>query len=271
MDIEPIHVLPADELEHLLSITQEGVEFLKVRVKPELPKALYFLIDSVKKSLVFFFPEHADLIAKITDTKVAIKAMRKAQKFYPLAEGVEALSKIYDVIFNYETPKAFYEMEEAVHEWEEAAEEMERSVKEMELTVKEYARIASYYFLESLDQENKKLGLKKKKLERKIRTDASYTKEGKRMEEVRGKPRDKKNKILLEVLRQKMSGRSWESAEQLMQSFPEIDNPLSIDGCKIYKKVLKGNWKVIMIEPDRKFNKWGLRAVSNYYKKVKNE
>lgn len=122
MNIEPIHEIPADELQHALDTAREHIEW---ELKSDSDCVLKTLADSIKKSLVFLFPKFDELIFEIIDAKEASYAMSWATGYFPLGEGVKALQKIYGVLHYYETPDDF---------------------KEMEAAVKDYARIAHHYF-----------------------------------------------------------------------------------------------------------------------------
>lgn len=117
MDIEPIHEIDPDELQH-------GLDCL---TPSEL--ILEDLALAIKKSLAFFFPRLADRIYEIGDAVTAIKAKHWADRFQPLREGVEALRTIYS---------------------------SRDELRETNLTIKEYAGLARHYFQAPLAEAERK-------------------------------------------------------------------------------------------------------------------
>lgn len=126
MEIDAIHELPADELDELF-------KQVNTNDKQDLSNLLNALANSIKRSLIIFFPDHRELIQDITDTHEAIYARSWADNFYPLGEGVEALQSIYYVISYFEDS----------HDFDNTA-----------TAIKNYARIASQYHNQKREKEN---------------------------------------------------------------------------------------------------------------------
>jgi len=95
MSIEPIHELPADELELIL---RNARKFHEWDIEPK-DWHLKELIKSVKKSLTYFLPDDADLIKDINDAKEATLIINTFTDYpHPLKEGLIALREIFNVI-----------------------------------------------------------------------------------------------------------------------------------------------------------------------------
>lgn len=225
--IEPIHEMLADELQHGLNAAREH------------PEVLNTIADSIRQSLSYFFPDFSFRIQKITDDKEARYAKSWANNFYPLAEGVTALRKIYLVLHNYEDLDDFLEMEAAI---------------------KDYARIASQYFHDQQMQE----------ADREKQEAAPLIEEGKKRRGQLTAPRNKKNKALLQYCTNLMRARLSPSASHLWRRFPEKQKAVVIDGVKIYRETEEdGVPKIFCISPSGKKNTVGTRAFQDYFKEVK--
>ena len=107
-DIEPIHELPADELDHVLEVTKEYLEFLWTHPKTETPERrgasiqvnynLNTLIHSIKKGLLYFYPKREKELSEVVDANEAMWSLRimdqSGTRSYPFYEGIEALMKL---------------------------------------------------------------------------------------------------------------------------------------------------------------------------------
>ena len=97
MDIEPIHELPADEVDLIL---RNAKKFIEYNIEPKYCH-LNALINSIKQSLIYFLPDDADLIKDINDPKMAadmINTFPATSPPHPLKEGLILLREIFNVM-----------------------------------------------------------------------------------------------------------------------------------------------------------------------------
>jgi len=190
------------------------------------------LADSIKKSLAFFFPDFADMILGIGDTNEAIHVMGVVM-IYPYDEGIEAVRKIYRMLEDYQGPN---------------------DIQDMERAVKDYARISQHYFQL---REMKKV--------------APLVKLGEQKNDQLHHPRQKKNKALLQYLRE-LQIRPSDSAESLFNRFPKKEKSKTIEGITLYRiEQENGENKILCVSPSGKITAIGSRAFANYFKAIKAE
>jgi hypothetical protein len=96
MKFEPIHELPATELDFIISNARK---FLEWNIEPKYCH-LNALIDSIKRSLIHFLPDDEDLIKDINDANEATLIIKTCfiNEPHPLKDGLIALREIFNVI-----------------------------------------------------------------------------------------------------------------------------------------------------------------------------
>ena len=240
MKIEPIHVLTADELQHGLDVVRERIDFIYTHpeTKPketreaiikQIEVNLGELAESIKRSLVFNFPQFDYLINDIVDTNETIHATDWARGLYPLYEGVIALQKIYGVLENlFDDPNEH---------------------KQMETAIKNYVLIAGQFYHNH-----------------KMKSAAPLIEGGRKRAMQIHSEKDKRNKYILKLCREYKIKRKFTSAEHLLKSFPNRVNATKMEGAEVFKEVTeKGDMKAFCIHPNGKILSVGLRAFQKYY------
>ncbi len=95
IDSTPIHDIPDDELDLIL---ENAKTFIEWNIEPKLYH-LDYLVQSIKNSYVYFFPEDKDLIKGInTGTAQSIIKSFKTGELHPLYACLIALVEIFNVI-----------------------------------------------------------------------------------------------------------------------------------------------------------------------------
>ena len=95
MKFKPVHELSSDELNHILYMARQFIEW---NIEPKYCQ-LHALIDSVKESMVYFMPDDEDLIQNINNANEAsliINTFTGAP--HPLREGLTILRELYEII-----------------------------------------------------------------------------------------------------------------------------------------------------------------------------
>ena len=147
-NIEPIHELDSDELDHALRKTRKMIEalYMHPNTKPDrkpiegqVEYNLWTLAHSLKKSLVYLFPQYEKFIMRIVNANEARHFVNSYHE-YPLNEGAKALMKIYLMMLN----KPF-----KTNSWDKEDEEsFDLEFKEMGSSIERYKMIAQTYYHE---------------------------------------------------------------------------------------------------------------------------
>jgi hypothetical protein len=274
-DIEPIHELPGDELEHFLNLILEELNFLWSHTTAADPteqqavdRKLNTLIHSVKKSLLDLYKDRRweyirEDLQEVVNSNEAEWFLYEMEltgtRNYPLNEGVKVLSKIYSQLGPH-YPCEPENMGAAIADFQDMAH-----------AVKEYAAIAKEYFFK---RREKGLSKELSEVTTAREADRPLIEEGEKRRKQVTAPRDKKNKTLKKAVNLLMSKRTYQSAMHLMTSFPEIEKPLEIDGRKIFKESISEDpddvmLKIIIVEPDGKRKTFRQRAFQKYYNEAK--
>lgn len=246
MNIEPIHELPADELQHALGI---ALDHIKAKEKKYSDGDLNTLADSIKESLIFFFPKFDEHIETIIDANEASYAMAWAT-IYPLGEGVTALRKIYGVT--------------------EGLIDDNQAINEMAAAIKDYAAIARQYFLadqkESAEGELDEAIKEKNEAIIKMNEAEPFVVLGKEKYEQLHAPKEKRNKYILQYCHELKKAKPSTSAEHLLSRFPNREKATNIDGALVFKEITEnGVLKAFCIMPDGKIKTVSLRKFQNYF------
>jgi len=231
MNLEPIHKIPADELQELIDEARRRIEWGLIFESEFILKAF---VVSIKKSLLYYFREYSELIQETIDSNEATYALTSwAWEKHPLHEGMKALQKVYGVI-HYEKDSYIFD--------------------EMDKAIKGYYGIASRLFLE-----------------RQKRATEPLVVGGKIREKFLHAPKEKRNKYILKHCRELKKRRPFSSAEHLLNGFPERERAVVVDGAKVYRVVDEnGNLKACCEMPNGKIRSVGLRKFhENYFKENK--
>lgn len=117
-DIEPIHEIPADELQNIFDATREQLNTLYThpRMKPEKTQGmierqvdlnLNVLAQAILKSLVTFYPEKNKELLETIDASEAWWLQHSLEEGsiipIPLYDGTTALLKVYLLLESYQT------------------------------------------------------------------------------------------------------------------------------------------------------------------------
>lgn len=160
-NIEPIHEMHEDEIQHALDATWDQIEALYTypNMKPEKSRGyienqiefnLERLANSFRQSLIYFYPEREKELSEVIDANEAWWSMDSlmASRIIPtpLHEGFEALLKIFSMLGCYKTD---YRTEDK--------DAMLSDFREMEQALKKYIGIAKEYYFSKKTQEVEEL------------------------------------------------------------------------------------------------------------------
>jgi hypothetical protein len=165
--IEPLHEMEPDELCHGLDMAWEYLEFIfteetspeDVNRIGEIPSGiLSSIIHSLKKSLLYFYPDRSKEIIDLSTVNEATKykylLIGNRESFTPLNEGVEGLVKMYSWLGPY---RGTFPLPENEFESEKA------DFISMNLALKNYFILARKEYLRSLKKTTSSKGGKKPK------------------------------------------------------------------------------------------------------------
>lgn len=252
-DIQPIHELPSDELEDLLSHALEHSEFLWTH-KPgpgesfkgichEADFDFLTVIHSIKKSLSYFYPDHKEDLSALADASGALFYSDSMAHSLPmLQDGLRA------------TAKLFLHMGPCYCEPEGRDAALE-NFGDMERAVFKYAESARHYYHDAVMKEVKPL-----------------VTEGQKRRKQLTAPRQKKNRYVLKHCLELMERKPSKSAPHLFNRFPNGEaNAIEIDGTRIFREVTEdGEEKIVCVKPDgTRMASIGTRAFQKYFNEVK--
>lgn len=258
---EPLHELEPDEIEHVLNqiwhckecIFTEELSAKEVEeIGNRATGMIKILIHTLKKSLIYFFPDRDIEISELSDvyqaTEYKYLLLDSGQYSTPLNEGADALVKLYSEIGPYygNFPLSKEEMEQKQIDF-----------AEMKLSLKNYFIPASRFFHE-----------------RKMREAKPLIEEGvKRIKQLHA-PKEKRNQYILAYCHELMKKRASPSAPHLFSRFPySKQNAVLVDGVRIFRNFDSntGEEKIITYMPDGKAKQpLGLRGFTkNYWRDFK--
>jgi len=255
---EPLHELEPDEIEHVLNqiwhckecIFTEELSAKEVEeIGNRATGMIKILIHTLKKSLIYFFPDRDIEISELSDvyqaTEYKYLLLDSRQYSTPLNEGADALVKLYSEIGPYygNFPLSKEEMEQEQIDF-----------AEMKLSLKNYFIPASRFFHE-----------------RKMREAKPLIEEGEKRIKQLHATKNKKNKHVLGYCQQLMKIKKSPSAQRLFIRFPNCEKKaVTINGARIFRELTEnGEEKVICIMPDGRRREIGQRPFNDYFQYVK--
>jgi len=253
-DIEPIHELPSDEFEDRLWQTLNDLKFLwnNAEASPkesfeDIQKQVNYtfntLIHSIKRSILYFYPDRKDELSGIVDFKEArwyLSIMEQSRSFSsPLYEGVQAISKIY-LMFGPHYKCVPEDIEIMVTEFHET-----------ERAIFQYSNSARSYYHKRTMKEAKPL-----------------MEEGvKRFNQLHA-PKEKRNKYVLAYCRELVKKKPSNSALHLFSRFPySEENAVEVGGARIFREfnLKAGEEKIITYMPNGQRKALALRGFTKAY------
>jgi hypothetical protein len=235
------------------------------------------LIDVLKKSLIYFYPQHSADILEFTNICKSTKdyhlsLYRKDGSLTIIRKGIDALESLDKFSYAYLIHgKMKAGLNPCYHEKLPLSNEVLKRKKNDFETMKS---ALESYCLESKEvlhfiQINKI----KKNIEEAAKEITPLVKEGKNKIKQLHAPKEKRNKYILKYCRELKKTRTFTSAEQLLKRFPEREKPAEIDGAKVFKELTdNGDLKAFCIMPDGEEKSVSLRKLQNYYdEKYKNK
>lgn len=166
-DIEPIHELPEDDLQHILDAIREPLSTLygqpnmtprkmQGAFEQQIDSNLKALVQSTLKSLVDFYPKEKETLSELADANETWWLQQTLEKSRmipkPLFEGITALLKVYSLL---ETYKTDYRPEDT--------DDVFFDFREMELAIKKYVAVAIGPFVRAAHNFKKTQAIKAKK------------------------------------------------------------------------------------------------------------
>lgn len=251
-EIAPIHELPSDELEDLLSNAFEKINFLWTHT-PQPGESFnslcqfadYYLatvIHSIRKSLFYFYPDFKEELSEIADASDAFLFSDYGKHPFPIGDGLKAMAKL------------FLHMGPCYCEPEGRDAALE-NFRDMERAVFKYAESARHYYHDAVIKEVTPLVIEGKKRRKQITA-----------------PRQKKNKFVLKHCKDLMERKPSDSAPHLFSRFPNGEaKAVEIDGTRIFREVTEdGEEKIVCMKPDgTRLTTIGKRPFQKYFNEVK--